>query len=158
MAKRHFATCMGNPPKIRKLGERHSTEQDRPTLRHVGNSYDVIRTRFDPPRPSRHVTLSWEASPKRDHGDRGADTEMTTAARTGPARLIPVPEPRSPWLAGIPGSSSREPRGVVASSVEALDESREAPWIHLAPPRRKGPRREGSYRNSCIPIGIAAFL
>ena len=30
------------------------------------------------------------------------------------------------------------------SSVEALNESRSAPWIRLAPQRRKGPGREGS--------------
>eukprot|EP00665_Eupelagonemidae_sp_cell47_P001344 gene1344-biopygen13339 len=45
---------------------------------------------------------------------------------------------------GAPWGRHRSPRGVVPSPVEALDESREAPWIHPAPQRGKGPRREGS--------------
>ena len=65
VAERYFGTCMGIPPKTWGRGDRHSADQYRSTLRHLGNSYDVIRMRFDPPRPSRHVTLSLEELPGR---------------------------------------------------------------------------------------------
>eukprot|EP00665_Eupelagonemidae_sp_cell47_P014684 gene14684-biopygen9176 len=45
----------------------------------------------------------------RGHGDRGADTEVAAPSRTGPARLIHAPAPRSPCPPRHPDAGLRAP-------------------------------------------------
>ena len=122
VAKRYFATCMGNPPKIWETVERHSTDHYKSTLRHLGKSYDVIWMRFDPPRPSRHVTLSLEELPGSSSRELFLSAPVPVAAAEAldgtrkhhtfqPApRLGQRPIRRAPWkssLEELPGSGSR---------------------------------------------------
>ena len=92
---------MGNPPKIWKSVERHSTDHYKSTLRHLGKSYDVIWMRFDPPRPSRHVTLERTVTVARTQ-------KCPRRLARGP--LVPSPRPRHRHRAPRQGLTPAYPR------------------------------------------------